>query len=73
MTVRDLIDKVNLSPLLKTAVRSTLGAFAPGSLDSQIGVFIDRNAETIRVDIGGKTALETTFSEIESYVQAPAR
>lgn len=72
MTVRDLLGRVNLNPLMRSAVRTTLNAFAPGALDAAIDLKIDRDAGRIRLDIGGQTVLEASFDAVESYVSNPS-
>lgn len=74
MTVRDLLERVPVSPLIRTAIRSTLAMVAPGSLDASIGLKIDRAAERVRLDLDGRPALECSFDEAESYVAStPSR
>lgn len=69
MTVRELLDRIDVGPLARAAIRATLLAMAPGALEAEIGLSIDPEARTVRLTLGGAVVLDTTFEGIESYVQ----
>lgn len=73
MTVGDLLDKVDVGAMTRTMIRTALRSLAPGVLDKRIGVRIDRAAGRVVVTLDGVPYLDTTFAEIEGYVESAGK
>lgn len=69
MTVAEIIDGIKIPENYKGMVKNTMRIFAPGILESQISVAVDREAERVVLRLGNDIVMDKSFAELESYAQ----
>lgn len=70
MTIIQVMEKMELTGMLRMMVRGLLAARCPGLLEAQLNIIIDREAEVVTLQADGETIIVQTFGEVEALINS---
>jgi len=73
MTVAQLIDSLNLSPILKTLVKGYAVAHYPDVMGKVVSIAMDSDTGVVTVCLDGQPFFSKTFEDIEAFVNGPQK
>jgi hypothetical protein len=73
MKLGDVFDRVEIPGRLKSIARTTLRQFAPGALEAEMRIEVDRRAERLRIWLGDGLLLDQSFDQLETYGEDPGQ
>jgi len=68
MTIIEVMEKLELSPVLRMMIRGLLIARCPGLAEKQLNIIIDREAEVVILEAEGEMVIGMSFREIEALI-----